>query len=82
MEREKLLFMSNEQIKKTFLHKRVRVVLNDGKMEEFVVNKIRIASFANDECYSVVGIISDLGNSYLFGGIKDIDVVDNIKNEF
>ena len=58
MDREKLIFMSNEQIKDSFLSKRVRVVLNDGKEEEFIVDKLRITSYSNNKSYSAVGFIS------------------------
>ena len=75
MDREKLIFMSNEQIKDSFLSKRVRVVLNDGKEEEFIVDKLRITSYSNNKSYSAVGFISKEGNSYLFTGIKKINII-------
>lgn len=75
MEREQLLFMSNEQVKNSFLNKKVHVVLNDGRDEEFVVDKLQLASYTNDISYSVVGFISNLGKCYLFSGIKEISIV-------
>ena len=78
MERDQLLFMSNEQMKSSFLKKLVHVVLNDGREEEFVVGKLQLASYSNDESYSVVGFISNLGRSYLFSGIKEINIVSNM----
>jgi hypothetical protein len=77
MDREKLLFMSNEQIKDSFLRKKVRVVLNDGQEEEFIVDKLKLTSYTNDESFSSVGFISEDGKSYLYTGIKEIFVVDN-----
>ena len=76
MEREKLSFMSNEQIKDSFLSKRVHVILNDGHEEEFVVDKLMLASYTNDTSYSAVGFISKSGKSYCFLGIKEIYVID------
>ena len=72
MVRDDLIFMSKEQLKKSFLHKRVRVVLTDGKEEEFIIKKLQLASYSNNESYSVVGFISQSGKSYTFQGIKEI----------
>ena len=78
MEREKLIFMSNEQVKESFLNKKVRVVLNNGKEEEFIVNKLKLAGYTNDDSYSTVGFISKAGKCYLFTAIKEIYVINNM----
>lgn len=78
MDREKLLFMSNEQIKDSFLRKKVRVVHNDGQEEEFIVDKLRLTSYTNDESFSSVGFISEDGKSYLYTGIKEIYIIDSM----
>lgn len=72
MVRDDLIFMSKEQLKESFLNKRVRVVLTDGKEEEFIIKKPQLASYSNNESYSVVGFISQSEKSYSFQGIKEI----------
>ncbi len=72
MVRDDLIFMPKEQLKESFLNKRVRVVLTDGKEEEFIIKKLQLASYSNNESYSVVGFISQSGKSYTFQGIKEI----------
>lgn len=76
MKKEKLLSMSNDQVKETFLHKAVHVKLIDGKEVEFNVANLQLTNFSNDMSYSVIGFISDTERSYLFSVIKEITVID------
>lgn len=75
MVRDDLVYMSKEQFQKSFLNKRVRVVLTDGKEEVFIIKKLQLASYSNNESYSVVGFISQSRKSYSFQGIKEIFVL-------
>ena len=75
MERDKLLSMSKEQIKESFLNKRVRIVMNDDKEEEFIVANLRVTCLTNIESCTIVGFISQLEKSYLFTSFKEIDVL-------
>ena len=76
MEGEKLIFMSNEKLRASFLNKKVRVILNEGKKEELVVDKLFLASYADDESYSAFGFVSRAGKSYMFLDIKEIYVIE------
>ena len=76
MEGEKLIFMSKEQLRDSFLNKRVRVILNDGKEEEFVVDKLLLTSYTTNESYSAFGFSSKAGKSYMFLGIKEFYVIE------
>ena len=75
MKRDDLIFMSKEQLKESFLNKSVRVVLTDGKEEEFIVKNLQLASYSNNEAYSVVGFISKSEKSYSFLRIKEVYVL-------
>ena len=75
MVRDDLIFMSKEQLKGSFLHKRVRVVLTDGKEEVFIIKELQLASYSNNESYSVVGFISQSGKSFSFQGIEEIFIL-------
>lgn len=75
MKRDDLIFMSKEQLEESFLHKRVRVVLNDDKVEEIIVKKLSCTPYAFNGACPVVGLISHFGKSYSFLGIKEIYVI-------
>lgn len=75
MVRDDLIFMSQEQLVESFLHKKVRVVLNDDQEETVIVEKLTLAPYAYNGTYPIVGFISQSGKSYSFLGIKEIYVV-------
>jgi len=77
MVRDDLIFMSEEELKESFLNKRVRVVLNDGQEETFIVEKLSLTPYAFNGSCPVVGFISHLGKSYSFLGIKEVYVLKN-----
>lgn len=75
MVRDDLIFLSKEQLKESFLNKRVRVVHNDEQEETFIVKKFSLTPYAFNGSCPVVGFISHLGKSYSFLGIKEIYVL-------
>ena len=75
MVRDDLIFMSREQLRESFLHKRVRVVLNDDQIVEFIVKAFSVTPYANNGACPEVGFISQSGKGYSFLGIKEIYVI-------
>lgn len=76
MNRDKLISMSNDQVRETFLNKAVHVILNDDQEVDFIVANLQSTIYSPDMSYSVVGFISKTGKSYSFLGIKEVTVID------
>ena len=75
MVRDDLIFMSQEQLEESFLHKRVRIVLNDDQIEEFIVKEFSLTPHAYNGACPVVGFVSRSGKCYSFLGIKEIFII-------
>jgi hypothetical protein len=75
MVRDDLIFLNEDQLKDSFLNKRVRVVLNDDQEETFIVKRLSVTPYAFNGSCSVFGFISQSGKSYSFLGIKEIYVL-------
>lgn len=75
MVRDDLIFMSQEQLVESFLHKRVRIVLNDDQIEEFIVKEYSFTPHAFNGACPVVGFVSQSGRCYSFLAIKEIYII-------
>lgn len=68
-----LLLLSNDEIEKTFKHKKVRVYTKSEKEDDFFVKALSLAA---NPPHLFVGFIDDKNKHYGIENIKNIEVIE------